>query len=72
MLWGFIAEATSHYGLPVQHLGRTLNTMPSCDAAAGLCFAGHFDILMGKRVESEVFPLIHQFLLQHDGPRPRL
>lgn len=34
--------------------------------------AGHFDILMGKRVEAEVFPLIHQFLLQHDGPRPRL
>lgn len=33
---------------------------------------GHFDILMGKRVEVEVFPLIHQFLLQHDGPKPRL
>lgn len=33
---------------------------------------GHFDILMGKRVEVEVFPIIHQFLLQHDGPRPRL
>ncbi|WIA11187.1 hypothetical protein OEZ85_011317 [Tetradesmus obliquus] len=33
---------------------------------------GHFDILMGKRVEKEVFPLIHGFLLQHDSPRPRL
>jgi poly-beta-hydroxyalkanoate depolymerase len=36
-----------------------------------LC-SGHFDILMGKRVETEVFPLIHQFLLQHDSPRSRL
>lgn len=34
--------------------------------------AGHFDVLMGKRVEAEVFPLIHQFLVQHDSPKPRL
>jgi hypothetical protein len=39
---------------------------------AARCPAGHFDVLMGKRVETEVFPLIHQFLLQHDAPRPRL
>ncbi len=33
---------------------------------------GHFDILMGKRVESEVFPSIHEFLEQHDSPVSRL
>lgn len=33
---------------------------------------GHFDILMGKHVEQEVFPLIHDFLTEHDGPVSRL
>jgi len=33
---------------------------------------GHFDILIGKRVEKEVFPIIHEFLEQHDAPQSRL
>jgi poly-beta-hydroxyalkanoate depolymerase len=34
--------------------------------------SGHFDILIGKKVDTEVFPLIHQFLEQHDMPLSRL
>jgi poly-beta-hydroxyalkanoate depolymerase len=28
---------------------------------------GHHDILMGLRVEHEVFPRLHQFLSKHDA-----
>lgn len=58
--------------------GMLQHMVPDFCVAILLCCAvsrqnpGHFDILMGKRVEKEVFPLIHQFLLQHDSPKPRL
>jgi hypothetical protein len=28
---------------------------------------GHFDLLLGKRVVDEVFPVIETWLVQHDG-----
>jgi poly-beta-hydroxyalkanoate depolymerase len=40
--------------------------------AAAAADAGHFDILIGKKVDTEVFPLIQQFLEQHDMPLSRL
>lgn len=30
---------------------------------------GHFDLLIGKRVESEVFPKISEWLISNDDPR---
>ncbi|WIA31163.1 hypothetical protein OEZ86_001173 [Tetradesmus obliquus] len=71
---GPAAGFSDHYGEGCRIVIKemTSHMWTAAAATSKACTAGHFDILMGKRVEKEVFPLIHGFLLQHDSPRPRL
>jgi len=63
-------QQQQHWQQQQQHEGAPPPPPPAA-AARSRCFRdhyGHFDILMGLRVETEVFPAIAQFFEDHDAP----
>lgn len=65
-----LADACMHAAHHTSQYHSIVTIDDSSHVFMGCAGAGHFDILMGKKVEREVFPIIHDFLLQNDSPKP--